>query len=289
MTLLKRLFLGASAALSLGGAAHAEPALWVAKSGNATVYLFGTVHVLKKETAWRSPKIASALASASDVWLEATDLDDAAKLQPIVMKLGTDPQHPLSTKVPAADLPKLDTAAKALGAPGEAALEPLQPWLAAVSISVGPLLKAGYDPNSGVDKLIKADATAAGKTLHGFETAEGQLNVLAGMPTALQVEFLESVLDQVDDGPKRIDELVAMWSKGDVEALGKLENEELAVKQPEIYRLLVVNRNRAWTDALVERLKTPGISFVAVGAAHLAGKDSVQTMLTARGVKVERQ
>src|SRR5881394_3304051 len=34
--------------------AFAEPALWVAKQGGATVYLFGTVHALKPELKWET-------------------------------------------------------------------------------------------------------------------------------------------------------------------------------------------------------------------------------------------
>ena len=45
---------------------------------------------------------------------------------------------------------------------------------------------------------------------------------------------------------------------------------------------------KRWTDWLVKRLDTPGTVFVAVGAAHLAGDDSVQAMLKGRKLLVER-
>ena len=63
--------------------ALAEPALWVATQGGATVYLFGTVHALKPETQWETPKIAKAFAESRELWLEADDADPKT-MQPIV-------------------------------------------------------------------------------------------------------------------------------------------------------------------------------------------------------------
>ena len=134
--------------------AFAEPALWVAKQGGATVYLFGTVHALKPELKWETPKIARAFAESQELWLEADDAD-AKTMQPIVAQLGIDRAHPLSSKLAAADVARLDAAAKAAGLPGEAALEPMRPWLAALTIATLPIVKAGYDPAKGVDNVLK--------------------------------------------------------------------------------------------------------------------------------------
>ena len=147
--------------------ALAEPALWAATQGGATVYLFGTVHALKPETQWETPKIAKAFAESRELWLEADDADPKT-MQPIVAELGLDRAHPLSSKVAPADLPRLDAAAKSAGLPGEAALEPMQPWLAALTLAALPIVQAGYDPAKGVDNVLKAKAAAAGKPVHGL-------------------------------------------------------------------------------------------------------------------------
>ena len=269
--------------------AAAEPALWSVKSGRSTVYLFGTVHVLRKDTAWRSPKIDAAFARSRDLWLEITD-DDPGKVQDLLETLGIDRAHPLSTKASPKDIARLPGVAAALGAKGgEAMFEPMQPWFAAVTITLAPIVAAGFDPQSGVDRKLKAQAKAAGKRLHAFETGESQLHFLADLPNAVQVEYLESALDDFDKGPAKLDALVTNWRNGDVEALAKTELADMKADQPEIYRTLLVDRNRRWAAAIVQRLKRPGVSFIAVGAAHLAGPDSVQAMLAARGVKVRRE
>lgn len=274
---------------SWSSAAVAEPALWAVHGKDSTVYLFGTVHVLRKDTVWSSPKIEAAFARAKDLTLEITD-DDPAAMQDLVERLGVDRAHPLSSKAPAKDIARLGGVAKALGAPGgEVMFEPMQPWFAALTITVAPIVAAGYDPQSGVDRVLKARAVAAGKPVKAFETGEAQLHFLSDLPQATQVEYLESSLDDFDKGPQKLDALVSTWARGDVAALAKSELEDMRSDQPAIYKTLLVDRNRRWADVIAERLKRPGVSFIAVGAAHLAGPDSVQSFLAKKGIVAERQ
>jgi uncharacterized protein YbaP (TraB family) len=286
---MRQLIIVAIAALAFSaGATKAKPALWRITGPHTTIYLFGTVHRLRTDIDWRSVRIDQALADAQELWLEAADADQQAAMQPLIARYGVDPTHPLSGKISAADLAEVDTAAKSLGLSGEAAMEKFQPWLAGMLLATVLLQKAGFDPNSGVEKFFKAEAVAANKPLHGFETAEGQVRLLADLPQALQVQFLESALNDVEAGLAKLDAVVSSWSRGDVEAISRYENDELASKQPQIYRTLIVDRDRRWAIALAARLQQPGVVFVAVGAAHLAGPDSVQAFLAQEGAKAER-
>jgi uncharacterized protein len=52
--------------------------------------------------------------------------------------------------------------------------------------------------------------------------------------------------------------------------------------------LLLTNRNRAWAEWIAARLDKPGVVFMAVGAGHLAGEQSVQAQLAARGIASSR-
>ncbi|HXP75662.1 MAG TPA: TraB/GumN family protein [Stellaceae bacterium] len=261
----------------------------MATQGGATVYLFGTVHALKSETDWETPKISAAFAESQELWLEADDADPVT-MQPIVAQLGLDRAHPLSTKVAPADLPRLDAAAKSAGLPGEAALEPMRPWLAALTLAALPIVKAGYDPAKGADNILKAKAATAGKPVHGLETAEQQMHFFADLPQARQVEMLRSVLDEVASGPALVAEMLDAWENGDLAAIDKDMNEDDAEKYPDLHAILIVNRNRAWAARIAERLKAgKGVTFMAVGAAHLVGHDSVQEALKARGISVARE
>lgn len=266
--------------------AAADPALWVVRDEDSTIYLLGTVHVLRPDTVWRTPAIDKALAEADELWIEV-EADDPAAMQPLVARYGLDPANPLSSKLTAEQKARLDAAAAGMGASG-AALEPLRPWLAGLTLSVGPLVKAGYDPASGVESKLKAAARAAGKPIRTLETLDQQIGFFADLPPAVELAFLLSALDEMDTGPATLDALVAAWSAGDQEALNALMVSEMAADYPELYQALLVDRNKDWAGQIQTLLAGKGVTVIAVGAAHLVGDDSVQVQLLARDIAVER-
>jgi uncharacterized protein YbaP (TraB family) len=271
---------------------EATPALWRVKGAHGTVYLFGSVHVMKKEVHWENAKVKDALTASTLLYLEISGLDeDSIKAaQPEIMALGIDQAHPLSTKISKEDVALLDDAVKGMGLPGEQALEPTQPWLAYLTISVLPMVKAGYDPNSGVDKSLEAEAKGASKPVKGFETISEQMHYFSDMAMPLQVEMLHQSLVDMPKNAADIDTLVADWTRGDVEGISKIENDEMKSKYPDLYQKLLVDRNKRFAETLAGILKDPatGTVFVAIGAAHLAGPDSVLKMLEAKGYTAQR-
>ncbi len=276
----------ALAALALPAAA--EPALWKVQGPHATVYLFGTVHVLKPGTAWRSPKIEAAFKASGVLWEEIKDGDDPNAVQPLVFKYGLDLAHPLSTKLDEASKTRLAATEASLDLPADK-IELLRPWMAGLTLSVAPILKAGYDPKSGVDVSLKAMAAEQSKPLMAFESMEQQVRFFADLPQPLEVEYLLSTLDDASKGASELDDLVAAWSAGDTRKLEALLNGDLKDKYPDLYRILLVQRNQAFADQVETLLKGDGVVFVAIGAGHLVGSDSVQADLAKHGVKAERQ
>ena len=155
MNPLRRFCFALALLLCTSTPALADPVLWMAKSPTATIYLFGTVHVLPDATQWRYPALDKALAASGTLYVEEDD-DDPVTMQLLVLQYGMDLQHPLSGKLDAADRAQLDAAAKAAGvAGGSTTLDAMRPWLAALTIAVAPIVKAGYDPKSGADKQLE--------------------------------------------------------------------------------------------------------------------------------------
>jgi len=270
--------------------AHAEPAIWVVKGPHATVYLFGTIHALQKGDPWRSAKIDAAIQQSQTLWLEIPNVDEAASMQPLIMKLGMDQAHPLSTKLTPDQFAKLTKAANSVGLPGgEAMFESFKPWLAALTLSVAPLMQAGYDPNTGVEMEIKPEFIKTNRPVKGFETAEEQMHYFADMPEKTQVDFLNSELDDFDSAIDKFKQMLAAWSAGDIDTLDKLNNEDFRDKYPDLFQILVVKRNQKFTTQIQGLLKGDGVSFVAIGAGHLVGKDGVPAMLEKQGFKVTRE
>lgn len=288
--LARRTLAAACALIALAAAAPAaaEPALWVLNDEDSTIYLFGTVHVLRPGAQWRSAKIDRALGESSELVLEVVGMDDPQALAPLLKAYGVDPGASLSAKLDDDDRRKLAAAAQTVGLP-PAALEPMRPWLAALTLTMAPIVKAGYDPQSGVELVLTAEAKKAGRQITALETAEQQIRFFADMPEETQKAFLSATLDDVEDGAAQLDRMVEAWRSGDLAALEAAFVEETRRDYPSLYQVAVIQRNRAWADQLKAKLAGSGVSFVAVGAGHLVGPDSLQAELAKRGLKVERR
>ena len=271
----------------------ANPAMWKVKGVHGTVYLFGTVHVMRKDIVWETPKVKAALNSSDTLYLEIADIgEDAMKaMQPVILKMGLDMEHPLSTKISMDDVAALDTIVHDAGMPGESAIEPMRPWLVTITLSLLPLQKSGYDPALGIDQVLSAQAKTQNKPVKGFETAEQQLHVLADFPESDQVIMLhEAIVDLPKAGPQ-MEDVITSWTKGDVEKIASIDNDELKVKHPDLYQKILVKRNEGFADQLAALLKDPatGTVFAGIGAGHLAGPDSVLKMLEKKGYTVSRE
>jgi uncharacterized protein YbaP (TraB family) len=275
--------------LLLPAAAIARPALWAVKDADTTIYLFGTVHLLPNDADWHDATLDRAVADSQALYIELTD-DDPGNMMALVLRYGLDAAHPLSSQLDADEQQRLRTVATEAGVPGGMqALNVMRPWLAALTLTTAPLLKAGLDPEHGVDKQLKAQMSAAGKPVFGLETAEQQMRFLADLPQEVQLDFLRSAMRDADKGPTQLPRLIDAWKDGDVATIARLEDEDMRQTAPELYQRLLVQRNEAWATKIAALLQQPGTVFIAVGAAHLAGPDSVQAQLHKLGIEAARQ
>lgn len=274
-------------ALGISGAAIAQPALWVARDDDSTLYLFGTIHIMKPETQWRSARFDAAFDSAEHLVLEVENPEDQASLVPLIQEHGLSPDRPLSSLLPEQDIARLDAVARSVGL-SAAQLEPMRPWLATLMLAAAPLREAGYDPASGVDPVLRSSAQANGMSIGGLETLEQQVRLLAGFPEAGQAAYLQRSLDDFEAAAVQLDRLVEAWLAGDIAEIEDVGVRPMSEAGEGVYQAFLVERNRAWAEQLEVMLGGAGTIFIAVGAFHLVGEDSVQRMLADRGVTVER-
>ena len=267
--------------------AKAEPAMWAIKDADSTIYLIGTLHLLKHDTEWNAEKVKKTVKESTELWLETAELDNQSAMMGLVARLGMDTEHPLSSKLNDEQKQKLGKIAARLGLQ-TATLESMRPWLAAFVLAEMQFVKAGYDPKAGVERTLQTQALAEGDKVHGFETAEEQLRLLADMPEADQIAFFATMLDDLEKGMELVEELAKAWINGDTDTIARLADDEIKREAPKVYQRLIVQRNISWSEKIVAMLKGSGVVQIAVGAAHLAGPDSVQAQLAKRGIKVER-
>jgi uncharacterized protein YbaP (TraB family) len=195
---------------------------------------------------------------------------------------------PLADRVPAAKRAQLLALVKASGFP-PALLDGMKSWAAAIMLTGAAFQQIGVDAadSPGVEPQLTALFRAAGKPVEGFETPEQQLGFFDRLPESSQRAFLVATLDSPEKVRAEFREMIGAWSRGDAAAIERSFGKDPEFT-PAVRDLLIRQRDRNWSEALARRLGQPGTVFVAVGAGHLVGPDSVQAMLAKKGLKVER-
>ncbi|MBN8500887.1 MAG: TraB/GumN family protein [Sphingomonadales bacterium] len=264
---------------------QARPALWKIADADTTIYLFGTIHLLPPGIEWYEGKLATAFESSKELVTEIPDVPEGEALA-VMLKHGTLPAgQSLRDGMTAEERLKYEAAMNGIGLP-PAAFDRHQPWFAAVVLATMPLQKAGYSMDNGIEAQLDKRNKALGRPRIGLETLDFQLGIFAGFSPQVQKTYLFSVIDAMPTLPQEIGKMVTAWSKGDVDALAAMLNAE--TDDPALYDALLTKRNANWAGWIDDRLDQPGIVFMAVGAGHLGGKDSVQTMLHKKGIKAVR-
>ena len=264
----------------------ADPALWVVRDADTTVYLFGTFHLLDGKQDWFNDEVKKAFDSSQELVLEAKMPDNPADLQPMVLKYALNPAGELSKKLSPDVAAKLAKAVAGLGAPA-AAFDKFDPWFAAMTLTAFKFQAMGLKAEHGPEMVLSAAAKTAGKPVSELEGFETQFKMFDSMPEAQQLSQLSHTLDMLPKSEALLADMLAAWGTGNADRLAAIINEALA-SDPKLYDTLMTSRNANWADWVAKRLDRPGTVFVAVGTGHLAGKDSVQALLAGRGVRSAR-
>jgi|HubBroStandDraft_6_1064221.scaffolds.fasta_scaffold131518_2 uncharacterized protein YbaP (TraB family) len=261
-----------------------HPALWKLVNGKSIVYLLGSIHVLPVNFPWRTPAIDQAI-GAADVFAFETNLDFAtaelhyfidnygylsrgqtlhAMLSPVALK-----QYVALIEDMHLDPNKLDYLR-----PGLAGLTLQNTYLAThASQKLGP----------GVDAALINYAKSHSKELRYLESLQSQFALLDTLGGGAEVQVFEKMLAALGKNNGGPQGLLAAWAKGDLPKLVSVDD-----KDPSQRVLLLDNRNNAWLPKIEAMLKEPRTYLVTVGAAHLAGPNSVINLLCTKGWKVER-
>jgi uncharacterized protein YbaP (TraB family) len=272
-------------------AAAPKPAMWKLEDEDSVIWLFGTAHNLNPAVRWRTATMDAALEEASIFYSEAPVVQaDSEMTEPLIMKYGINRSNvPFTEKLSAQGKKDLKQVLASLGMKEEAIsqFQPYRPWL--VSANIGALhgQKRGDMPDASVDKILWREAVEHGKMLGYFETLEQQFSVYDAMTPEEELKFFEDGLRQLIEAPNLMDEITADWQFGRIEALGDKMNSALEGQESLKDRMLA-KRNHAWAEKIAELMAGSGKVFVAVGASHFAGSESVQSHLEELGFTVTR-
>lgn len=246
--------------------AQARPALWVVNDQDTIIYLFGTFHALDGKGDWFDRSVRTAF-SASD-------------------------QLILETLVPKPPLPAVTMHGNL--APVQRGLAPQPVVQLAPSSFLGTtkmVMKAGrangLSTDHGADAVLRDAADRIGKPVGELESFEHQLRMFSALPPPPDAAVQSRDPRVARELGAILSQLQSAWSRGDVESFAPMLR-QMQSQSPQAYQTMFVQRNARWANWIAERLKTPGTVFVAVGAGHLSGPDSVQNRLAMLGVRSAR-
>lgn len=240
-----------------------EPAMFEVHDADTTIYLFGTFHALDADRHWFGSGVRDAFEQSNELVLET------------LLPEGPDATRQMNQTVRAP------------------MVTPSASFLATTKMAISASASQGMQLDNGADMVLRHVAEAEGKRVEGLETLQLQLNMFNHLRAAAPAPLRAARAGQpVSGGPienlsQTMVDMQSAWKRGDQSVFVQMLD-QLDAASPDTYRMMFTERNARWADWIAARLQTPGTVFVAVGAGHLAGKDSVLVRLAEKGIESER-
>lgn len=285
ITLVTGLAIWLASAAAWGADGH-PLSMWRIDGANNSIYLLGSIHMLREKDYPLPSAIYDAYADAETLIMEI-DMDD---IDPIAEQMLATELGLIQDDRQLRDLmgPRLYAEAEKMAAELQIPLQLLEkaePWYAAINIEVMMLLRIGFNPMHGVESHLSDMAMRDNKEIIGFETTRQQLEFLDKLSATAQRDLLMQTLADSAKLSEMMDDMVDAWYFGKIDFLEENLLSEMK-DYSELHETIVVRRNRDWTDRIQQLLRDRDDYLIVVGALHLVGEDGVPRLLARRGYEV---
>jgi uncharacterized protein YbaP (TraB family) len=273
--------LALSAMVRADGALHS---LWELHGKHNTVYILGSIHVLRPSDYPLPPAVLNAYGSAKSIIMEV-NLEEIDPLQ-MQTELLASARLPEGKSLPEVMGKQRYERAGALAREVGVELsifDAFAPWFVAEAISQLQLQQLGFQPQSGVEMFFLEHARGDGKPVAGLETVHDQIALFDALSMDEQADYLVSSLEEAHDLPKEVDAMVRAWSSGNTQWFADQLKSEFG-RDPKLYKSILVARNRKWVPKIEALLNDDKNHLVIVGTGHLAGEGSVLELLKKDGI-----
>jgi len=263
--------------------AQAQSPVWALRGAHNTVYLAESVHLLKPGESTLPGGFARAYADSSELVMEM-DLAklDTDNVSAWMLEHGRYPEgESMEQALGPERYARVLAQATELGLPLQQ-FAVLRPWVAALTLTDLMYLKLGYQQDAGVEEQLIARAQQDGRPTAGLETLDEELGQLEHLSPEDQARFLELTLQDLKDTGEETDQMLGAWRAGNnTELAAELSD---AYKQfPELYRVLVAERNARWLPQIKAFLNGDHNVLIVVGALHVVGKGGLLDLLKTAG------
>lgn len=268
--------------------AQADAPVWQASKGDSTVFLGGTIHLLRARD-YPLPAAFETAYQASDrlfFEIDQSQLADMSVQARMMQQLTYQDDRTLQTVLDEETYAALTAYAENAGLP-MAMMQKFKPGMLLSTLSLLEFQSRGFTPQ-GVDAYYNTRAMGDGKARGELETIDQQITMLASMGEGYESEFVAYSLRDLETVGEAIEDMVTAWRAGDQASLEAQFIRPMLEEAPELYDSMLVERNNNWMPQIEAMFDEPGTEFVLVGAAHLIGEHGVLAMLSERGYEVGR-
>jgi uncharacterized protein YbaP (TraB family) len=263
------------------GALHS---LWELHGKRNTVYLLGSIHVLRPRDYPLAPALLEAYGNARSVLMEV-NLEEigVAEVQTEMLSSAMLSEGKTLTGILGAErYARAEALAREVGV-DLSLFDQFAPWFVAEAISQQQLTQLGFAPESGIEMYFMARARTDGKSMAGLETVHDQISVFENMSMDTQADYLLSSLEQAHGLAAEVDSMVSAWQRGDTQWFANELQSEFG-RDPRLYQSVLVARNRKWVPKIEALLNDDKNYLVIVGTGHLVGPGSVIDLLKKDGI-----
>lgn len=258
--------------------------LWEVKKCDATVYMYGSIHVGQKDIYPLEKTVEDAFDSA-DVVVGEIDLNDTNVMLSLANTLVYTNGDTALDHLSEEGKKKVEEVSKELDFNYNLLLK-TKVWYLGSVLSSYQMKKAGYDANYGIDKYF-FDKAKDNKEIDELESAKFQFDLLNSFSDEEQERYFVSSMGTIEETKAVLDQLFDIYKQGDEEAMLEALGEE--DKNSNYYKKMILDRNKNMTLKIEEYLKTEKTYFVIAGLAHYIGDDGIVRMLEDKGYTVTRK
>jgi hypothetical protein len=267
---------------------ESSPAIWRVQSGESTVYLFGSIHILPAGFSWTTPVIEQAMAR-SDLFVFEVPVDDGAIAEErgFIRQNGILPPRRSLRGLLSSDQFEAYSSVMRRAGLIEGQYERYRPWLASLVLGLAYLHPDNLTNLKGADDEIMAFARNQSRQVMYFETPIQQLQLLTNATDEAQLAGLKNLIEKLPSSHDLERDLRDAWLQGDAEGLNT-QLDTIFRDRPDAREFLVSRRNRMWLGMINPLLQRSGTTMITVGAAHIGGKNGLLAMICSEGFRVER-
>lgn len=263
--------------------------LWSVESKQNTIYLLGSIHILKKESYPLAEEIEGIYDCCNKLVFE-TDLDAAnnpAFQKKMQMLARYADGQTLKGNISRETYSLFEQKMMKSGYP-VSELYWSKPWYGALLLTVLEFNRLGYNTEYGIDPYYYRKAKRDKKEMIFLESNEYQINIFAGLNEQQQELFLRQVIKELEVIETMASDMVNAWITGNTDKLNSIIKMGFS-EYPDIYDRFFTERNKRWVLKIRKLMEQKDNVLIIVGAGHLVGKDSVVDLLRKNGYKVTQR